>query len=510
MSSELEEKVLLSPRQVRRLAFLMILGVYAVELGESAELVSTQNVAVLIVAGALTATFMVVTNEPFAGVLIGPQVMLVLGYFVLPVFKHHLQYFRGQSYHTRHFSLDDEDVLEAVVAAGLAITAMFVGHYLSKSLPFGRRGAAAETEERVQLPARGVQVALWVIAAAQLRLPSLIGDAAAKFFSGNVAMLAVAGTNAITGGIIYEETRRSVPRSSHFSLLIVGALSCALIGALNGFGAQMAAPLLACGFAIVMAGRLRAKWLLGGIIAIPAVIAFMSIKADLRARSWTTGQAADLTSSVNAFSAILDEKIKGIESRATSANADIEDIYNSNTRLQATNILAHVINATPDRVPYWAGETYSKYFWIFVPRFLYPWKPSIGFGQEFPHRYGLLDPGDTVTSFNMLMLVEAYANFGVVGVCVHYLVFGVLLGLFEAWLRDKSRNSWVPYGVGTYLATSHFFGQESGTFGMSQSFVTAVVVYVIFTWLGSGARGDGRHALAAPTRSLLPLGPSPG
>ena len=211
MSSLSQEKVLLSPRQVRMLAFLMILGVYAVELGESAELVSTQNVAALIVVGSLTATFMVVTNEPFAGVLIGPQVMLLLGYFVLPVFKHHLQYFRGQSYHTRHYSLDDEDVLEAVVAAGLALTAMFAGHFLGKSLPFGRRSATAATEERVELPSRGVQIALWLIAVAQLRLQQLIGDAAAKFFSGNVAMLAVACTNALAGGIIYEETRRTGP-----------------------------------------------------------------------------------------------------------------------------------------------------------------------------------------------------------------------------------------------------------------------------------------------------------
>jgi hypothetical protein len=78
-----------------------------------------------------------------------------------------------------------------------------------------------------------------------------------------------------------------------------------------------------------------------------------------------------------------------------------------------------------------------------------------------------------------------------------------LLGVFEAWLREKSRNSWVPYGVGTYLATSHFFGQESGTFGMSQSFVTAIVVYVVCTWLGSGGRGE-RSAMAA-VRGAAPL-----
>jgi hypothetical protein len=106
--------------------------------------------------------------------------------------------------------------------------------------------------------------------------------------------------------------------------------------------------------------------------------------------------------------------------------------YNSameiSTRRLGTDVLtfAAVIHDTPGIVPYWDGASYYPLLFKFVPRFIYPDKPREVTGQSFGHRYGLLDPGNYETSYNLPQLIEAYINFGPAGVVVVMFLFGVI------------------------------------------------------------------------------------
>ncbi len=97
----------------------------------------------------------------------------------------------------------------------------------------------------------------------------------------------------------------------------------------------------------------------------------------------------------------------------------------SGDRISYLGTFAYVIRQTPGRVPYMDGETYRVMLWSFVPRVLAPSKPTQELGQQFGHRYGLLNPRDYATSFNCAQIVEMYLNFGHLGVLVGMALVGL-------------------------------------------------------------------------------------
>ena len=100
----------------------------------------------------------------------------------------------------------------------------------------------------------------------------------------------------------------------------------------------------------------------------------------------------------------------------------------SRTSTERTSYLgtfAFVMSQTPRRVPYLDGDTYRVMFWAFVPRILAPSRPIQNLGQEFGHRYRLLNPLDHDTSFNCAQIIEMYMNFGMFGVFAGMAVVGL-------------------------------------------------------------------------------------
>jgi O-antigen polysaccharide polymerase Wzy len=96
-------------------------------------------------------------------------------------------------------------------------------------------------------------------------------------------------------------------------------------------------------------------------------------------------------------------------------------------RLALTPTFAGIIEDTPRIVPYWGGATYYPILFKLIPRFIYPDKPEEITGQEFGHRYGLIDLENLNTSVNLPQIVELYANFGVAGVLLGMFLFGVII-----------------------------------------------------------------------------------
>lgn len=101
--------------------------------------------------------------------------------------------------------------------------------------------------------------------------------------------------------------------------------------------------------------------------------------------------------------------------------------------------LSHVIQETPARVPFWNGSSYFPIFFKFIPRLLWPDKPTEKMGQEFGHAYGLLNRENLTTSMNAPIITEAYFNFGIFGI----LVIPIIMAFFEAlaFIRINRRNN---------------------------------------------------------------------
>jgi hypothetical protein len=98
----------------------------------------------------------------------------------------------------------------------------------------------------------------------------------------------------------------------------------------------------------------------------------------------------------------------------------------SASRSANLDLLADVILRTPREIPYWGGHTYLSLIGSFVPRFLWPDKPTKELGQAFGHRYGYVGQRDEATAFNLPILVEFYLNFGLSGVVLGMALVGII------------------------------------------------------------------------------------
>jgi hypothetical protein len=126
--------------------------------------------------------------------------------------------------------------------------------------------------------------------------------------------------------------------------------------------------------------------------------------------------------------------------------------YNSLSRTSLLAPTADVIEMTPDPVPYQYGQTYSYMVIAFIPRFVWPDKPSANESNRFYQvAYGVTAEEDLdYGSFAAGSLTEGYINFGWVG------AFGImfLLGIFFDWFQWTfltENSGYLLRGIGVAL-----------------------------------------------------------
>ncbi|HUR00469.1 MAG TPA: hypothetical protein VM166_13525 [Gemmatimonadaceae bacterium] len=138
----------------------------------------------------------------------------------------------------------------------------------------------------------------------------------------------------------------------------------------------------------------------------------------------------------------------------------------SGKRSANMDLMADVVRRTPSYVPFWGGQTYISLVGLAIPRFLWPNKPTKRLGQDFGHRYGLLDSRDTGTSINLPFLIEFYANFGEAGVVIGMLIVGLIYGTLARVINRHGQTAFVTMtGIVLYLPLLNIESDFSLTFG---------------------------------------------
>lgn len=227
--------------------------------------------------------------------------------------------------------------------------------------------------------------------------------------------------------------------------------------------------------------------LVGALLLVPLNAA----KVAFREQTWETGSLLNPATLGLRFAEIFWKGTTSGEIEMQSASSA------ASSRLDHLGTLAYVMDMTPSAVPYWGGETYAGAAWMFVPRVLYPDKPQQTYGQQFGHRYDLLDPTDYTTSYNFEQLVEMYANFG---------VMGCLAGMALIGLLYRALTRLVPVagtGEGGVLIMANLF---MGLIQLESNFVlvhglvlqSALIQYFFLRAMGSGSRALPRAILLAP------------
>jgi hypothetical protein len=177
------------------------------------------------------------------------------------------------------------------------------------------------------------------------------------------------------------------------------------------------------------------------IATILLIIPFLAVRAEFRRISWG-GIYREKTA--------IEKSILFIKLAFDKKESYLEHLT-FEPRIAQITTFAHVVDVTPETVPYWGGKTYLTLLWAPIPRLIVPWKPTKTLGQDFGHRYGILDPSDYTTSCNLPQLVEMYANFGIIGVIIGMFLVGIIYrGLYELVCHSRA-------GEGAYLIGSVVF-----------------------------------------------------
>ena len=175
---------------------------------------------------------------------------------------------------------------------------------------------------------------------------------------------------------------------------------------------------------------------------------------------------------------------------------------------------ANVMELTPSRVPYQYGSLYSYIAVTFIPRFLWPDKPSVNDANRwYQVSYGLTSPGGlSIVSIAVGTLAESYINFGWLGPVLIMLPLGIFLGSFQRFfLRAESGLLFSSVGavlVPTLLSVESQMAQYVA--GLAQQIF--VVLLVLLPTLKYRAQKKVTPAVAwsSHTNSRVRLGSNPG
>jgi hypothetical protein len=152
------------------------------------------------------------------------------------------------------------------------------------------------------------------------------------------------------------------------------------------------------------------------------------------------------------------------------------------TRANHLSFFGHVVTMTPRSIPYLEGYSYKTIPAMFIPRAIWPGKPStMEVANTLAVRYGWLAESHLgAVAVSPGLMDEAYMNSGVIGVVLVMFGFGVLI----RWLSDNFGSG--IYGFGWQLALIGFmcggglmvtWTAQSYFGGIWQTFVTITVIY---------------------------------
>lgn len=129
-----------------------------------------------------------------------------------------------------------------------------------------------------------------------------------------------------------------------------------------------------------------------------------------------------------------------------------EILYSSLSRASLLSTTANIIDLTPSTVPYQYGQTYSYLFVAFIPRFVWPDKPSANDANRFYQvAYGLTAEEDLeFASFGAGVLAEGYINFGWPGVAAIMFLLGIFFDWFQ-WTFLTESSGFLLRGIGVTL-----------------------------------------------------------
>ena len=173
------------------------------------------------------------------------------------------------------------------------------------------------------------------------------------------------------------------------------------------------------------------------LVILPIILFFQPSKVAFRERYWKGNSEASYSERTTFW---VEKSWKMWADAITDPTGENTMLLADATlsRLSLLQQTANVIDLTPGRVPYQYGSLYSYIGVTFIPRFLWPDKPSVNDANRwYQVSYGLTLPRElSSVSIAVGTVAESYINFGWFGPVFIMLPLGVFLGYFQRILLN--------------------------------------------------------------------------
>jgi hypothetical protein len=295
-------------------------------------------------------------------------------------------------------------------------------------------------------------------------------------------------------------------------ILIVGFGFVRLVGGLaSGWLGVSASILVICGAIYFLERRRAPRWAL--LLVVMFTLFFQVGKDDFRKTYWQSsdsGTASEQGSRIERVSFWAQNSFnKWNEALSDSSGDALRRALNpSVSRISLLNQSANVVELTPSAVPYQYGWLYSYLAITWIPRFVWPNKPSVSeANQYYQVAYGLSTEDDLgKVSISVGLLTEGFINFGWFGVIGIMFLAGIFFDFYQkTFLSQNSGPLMVGIGVillPQFLAVESQMAQYVGGI-LQQVVVTVIVMLPIVRIRGLRSRGLGSSVKALPQRTLL-------
>ncbi len=273
--------------------------------------------------------------------------------------------------------------------------------------------------------------------------------------------------------------------SSLQTWLLLGV--CAPLECIPRFASGSLAQMMLLGLFMVLVVWFERKRIPVILITITLLIflIFNSVKGEYRYLVWAGGEYIN-ASPIEKVQLFIELAVKQYQNPNPKSQEEESATDSAVSRSAHIITLSAVIEDTPSKVPYWNGETYLPLLTSYIPRALWPDKPTETIGNVFGRRYNYLGKNDFVTSFNLPWIVEMYVNFGSWGILIGMSLVGVSMAFLNQKFNHPDMGS-LEFVIGCTILFSLIY-QESNLSLMTGGILTLfLALYVIFK-IGLGSQ----------------------
>ncbi len=329
----------------------------------------------------------------------------------------------------RFVQLSWNGVFEALLLVALGLSVLIAGYYLVKNGLFAPGGPRLDLQ--LDPAKRASYTTFSIVIGATFTLAQAMGlslfrigqlQAVLGMFTGHLNLAIVL--------LAYQVYGRQKAVASAPALALCLALA-ATVGLASGMLETAFVPL-----ALVFTVRWHATrklpthWLALGIVAFALL---NTVKGDYRKQVWYGRTQYSILEKVelwvNASLQLAEDIVQGGIWKQGAAT-----LLQTTSRLDLLHKFVWVRQLTPDTVPYYNGDSYTYFLYGWIPRLIWPDKPSPDINHRIDVDYQFLYAGQGAT-IAIGQLPEAYANFGVGGIIVVMLIQGLVFGGLECWLN---------------------------------------------------------------------------